>query len=168
MCPSPGIEKNGGKKTLTFHLQSLEPAQGLVSSQVFVKTGLCQARSWTFWECPRGRQLVWSRLGDAPKHRFGMRLSHVTKPSRGWGTGTSHKAEPPTDAPRHHVHKPKRAPTTPAAALVGTEGFSKSSTSPQPLPNPILAFLTASRSQQGPAAHPGQPPSALGHDSPTR
>lgn len=66
MCPSPGIEKNRGKKkTLTFHLQSLEPAQGLVSSRDFVKKkkGALPSQKLDFWGVPRGEAagLVWSR-----------------------------------------------------------------------------------------------------------
>lgn len=63
MCPSPGIEKNRGKKPLTFHLQSLEPAQGLVSSRDFVKKGALPSQKLDFWAVPRGEAagLVWSR-----------------------------------------------------------------------------------------------------------
>lgn len=57
MCPSPGIEKNRGKKkTLTFHLQSLEPAQGLVSSRDFVKKkrGFAKPEIGLLGSAPRG------------------------------------------------------------------------------------------------------------------
>lgn len=121
----------------------------LCHCRIFVRNMVLLSQKWTFWECPKGRQMVWSGLGNTLKHQIWVRFScHNLQNLRGsGGTGTSHTY--PCSTPPWPPADTATDGTSSCAGLTGEHRrfLQESSASPPAFHHPVFTFPMTRRSR---------------------